>query len=104
MSVGMVARLPWPIFSSYEWQHGGACEGTDPTLFFHPDGERGAARRDRDSQALAVCSGCAVLDACRQHALSVREPYGVWGGTTETERELIDLRTRTPARAASRPA
>ena len=24
---------------------------------------------------------------CRSHALEVREPYGVWGGLTEAERE-----------------
>ena len=31
--------------------------------------------------------GLAVLQACRTHALAVREPYGVWGGLTEDERE-----------------
>jgi WhiB family redox-sensing transcriptional regulator len=27
-----------------------------------------------------------VIVACREHALSVREPYGVWGGMSEEER------------------
>jgi WhiB family redox-sensing transcriptional regulator len=27
--------------------------------------------------------------ACREHALKVREPYGVWGGLTEEEREQV---------------
>jgi len=26
---------------------------------------------------------------CAQHALAVKEPYGVWGGLTEDEREDI---------------
>jgi WhiB family redox-sensing transcriptional regulator len=30
-----------------------------------------------------------VLQQCRTHALKVREPYGVWGGMTEDEREVI---------------
>jgi WhiB family redox-sensing transcriptional regulator len=30
-----------------------------------------------------------VLLACREHALTVREPYGVWGGLSEHEREEI---------------
>jgi WhiB family redox-sensing transcriptional regulator len=30
-----------------------------------------------------------VLRQCREHALAVREPYGVWGGLTEDEREAI---------------
>jgi WhiB family redox-sensing transcriptional regulator len=27
--------------------------------------------------------------ACREHALAVREPYGVWGGLSEHEREEL---------------
>jgi WhiB family redox-sensing transcriptional regulator len=34
-----------------------------------------------------VCQGCPVLLSCREHALRVREPYGVWGAMTEDERE-----------------
>jgi WhiB family redox-sensing transcriptional regulator len=30
---------------------------------------------------------CPVLKNCREHALQVREPYGVWGAMTEYERE-----------------
>jgi WhiB family redox-sensing transcriptional regulator len=36
-----------------------------------------------------VCGSCPVLDQCREHALAVREPYGVWGGLTEDDREAI---------------
>ena len=56
--------------------------------FFHPDGERGPARARRQAAAKAVCGTCPVIDACLQHALSVREPYGVWGGLTEDERRV----------------
>jgi WhiB family redox-sensing transcriptional regulator len=56
-------------------------------VFFHPEGERGPARRRRDDAAKAVCATCPVLRQCREHALTVREPYGVWGGMTEQERE-----------------
>ena len=27
------------------------------------------------------------MQSCREHALSVREPYGVWGAMTADERE-----------------
>jgi WhiB family redox-sensing transcriptional regulator len=57
-------------------------------VFFHPEGERGPARRRRDDAAKAVCASCPVMQECRQHALTVREPYGVWGGMTEDEREV----------------
>lgn len=50
---------------------------------------------------------CPVRAECAAHALAVREPYGVWGGLTEDEREELMGRARTrliPASAsASRP-
>ena len=57
--------------------------------FFHPDGERGPARARRQTAAKAVCARCPVIEACLKHALSVREPYGVWGGMSEEERARL---------------
>jgi WhiB family redox-sensing transcriptional regulator len=91
-----LSRLPGPSAEAYEWQFQGACLAADPTLFFHPDGERGPARARRDAAAVAVCASCPVLRACREHALSVREPYGVWGGLTEDDRESLYRRQRHP--------
>jgi WhiB family redox-sensing transcriptional regulator len=32
---------------------------------------------------------------CREHALSVQEPYGVWGGLSESDRrEILEARRR----------
>lgn len=45
---------------------------------------------------------------CRSHALVVREPYGVWGGLTEEEREAVYQRSKkiapvgAPAAASTR--
>lgn len=79
----------------WEWQYQGACRDVDKALFFHPEGERGAARRQRDNAAKAICASCPVLEQCREHALAVREPYGVWGGLTENERaEILQSQTR----------
>ncbi len=72
--------------SSWGWQLRGACRHVSPETFFHPDGERGTVRRTRDERAKAVCSECPVLRQCRDHVLTVREPFGVWGGMTEVER------------------
>jgi WhiB family redox-sensing transcriptional regulator len=84
-----ISRLPGPIADLWEWQLEGACRREDPAVFFHPEGERGPTRRRRDEQAKQVCLTCPVLQQCRTHALKVREPYGVWGGMTEDEREVI---------------
>jgi WhiB family redox-sensing transcriptional regulator len=83
-----ISRLPGPVADLWEWQYQGACRRVDPSVFFHPEGERGPARRRRDDAAKAVCASCPVMQECRQHALTVREPYGVWGGMTEDEREV----------------
>jgi WhiB family transcriptional regulator, redox-sensing transcriptional regulator len=84
-----LSRLPIPLSDVYEWQYQGACREADPALFFHPEGERGPSRRNRDQAAVAICAGCPVIEQCRQHGLSVQEPYGVWGGLTEDDREAI---------------
>jgi WhiB family redox-sensing transcriptional regulator len=36
--------------------------------------------------AKSICRSCPVRAQCAAHALAAREPYGVWGGFTETER------------------
>lgn len=82
-----ISRLPGPLAARWDWQLQGSCRRENPDVFFHPEGERGPARRSRDDAAKAVCLACPVLDPCREHALRVREPYGVWGGLTEDERE-----------------
>lgn len=67
-------------------------------MFFHPDGERGRARAHRESQAKKMCRQCPVITQCRAHALQVGEPYGIWGGLSESERELMlkgSVRRRT---------
>ena len=84
-----ITRLPGPVADLWDWQLEGACRDVSPEVFFHPEGERGPRRRNRDAAAKAVCSACPVVVECRSHALQVREPYGVWGGLTETERELM---------------
>ncbi len=86
-----VSRLPVPITENWEWQLLGSCRGTDGELFFHPEGERGPSRANREAAAKAVCSTCPVMRLCREHALASREPYGVWGGLSEHEREAIVL-------------
>jgi WhiB family redox-sensing transcriptional regulator len=91
-----LSRLPKVLQSEYEWQYQGACVGLESSRFFSPDAERGQARATREARAKSVCAGCPVIEQCRQHALKVQEPYGVWGGLSERDRAEI-LGTRSPA-------
>ncbi|MGV1004515.1 MAG: WhiB family transcriptional regulator [Candidatus Nanopelagicales bacterium] len=81
-----------PIDATWEWQEVGACRGADQDLFFHPQNERGLARLRRDRAAKMVCATCPVRVECADYAIRAREPYGVWGGMTEEERERVYLR------------
>ena len=88
-------RLPKPVTDVWDWQMHGLCRGVDSSMFFHPDGERGRARAQRETRAKEMCRQCPVLMQCRSHALTVAEPYGIWGGMSETERELHARHRRT---------
>ena len=92
-----ISRLPGPVADKWEWQLLGACRSVDSELFFHPEGERGPRRSNRERAAKAICAGCPVLATCREAALAAREPYGVWGGLAEHEREEILGPVRQPA-------
>lgn len=93
------SRLPGPNADLWDWQLRGLCRGKDSSLFFHPEGERGAARSSREMAAKEICMNCPVQITCADHALKVREPYGVWGGMTEEEREEHHARQKALARA-----
>jgi WhiB family transcriptional regulator, redox-sensing transcriptional regulator len=81
-----------PKDAIWDWQEKGACREADPTLFFHPQNERGLARLRRDRAAKSVCARCDVRIECADYAVRAREPYGVWGGLTEEDRERIYVR------------
>ena len=89
------SHLLVPVAENWDWQVRGLCRGKDSQYFFHPADERGAARAAREERAKAICRSCPVLVRCRQHALTVEEPFGIWGAMGERERrEAISHRRR----------
>jgi WhiB family redox-sensing transcriptional regulator len=76
------------------WHAGAACRRDEAGLFFAPSKEPTAARLAREEAAKRVCARCPVLLACREHALALPEPYGVWGGLTAAERRVVIARRR----------
>lgn len=85
-----IARLPMPLIDVYDWQFEGACRQADPALFFSPESERGPRRAARENAAKMYCNQCPVVKQCLEHALKVKEPYGVWGGLTTSERAALE--------------
>jgi len=97
-----VSRLPGPIADTWDWQRHGSCRGMDSARFFHPDSERGQARAARVRTAKEICQGCPVLAQCREHALTVVEPYGIWGGLDEAERRAAHAARTRVSKAGAR--
>lgn len=83
-----------PTADFWSWRDRAACIGHED-LFYSLEEESKGDRREKEEQAKAVCSGCPVLESCRQFAFEARELYGVWGGLTESERHRMAGRQRT---------
>jgi WhiB family transcriptional regulator, redox-sensing transcriptional regulator len=89
---------------AWSWRSQALCRDNDFSLFFHPDGERGHARRLRQQQAKRICLQCPVIEACREHSLRSNEPFGTWGGLTEDERAPLLSRQAVAIRTHRRRA
>jgi WhiB family redox-sensing transcriptional regulator len=84
--LGVMRTLSEPLGP---WVADAACRGCETHLFF-PN------RRDLESiqRAKEVCLSCPVLESCRRWALGRPRERGIWGGTTERERQRIRERAR----------
>lgn len=80
----------------WEWQLRARCRGADLDVFFHPPGEREPSRSVRVAAARAFCASCPVREQCAEFALQTREPYGIWGGLSEDERQDLIYGPRQP--------
>jgi len=72
------------------WHLKAECRGPESIYFFPPNtAERREDRDQREEHAKAICLQCPVRRECLDFALRVREPHGIWGGLTETERRRL---------------
>ena len=73
-----------------EWQAEALCRGHHAHLFFPPSTfERKDDRERREMRAKAICKVCPVQEPCSDYALGIKEPFGIWGGMTESDRKEI---------------
>lgn len=63
------------------WDHA-ACIGSDPHIFF-------PRKYESVSTAMKICENCPVKMPCLRYALVRPKIKGVWGGTSERERQRI---------------
>lgn len=85
-----------PVFDPMPWRSGSACANSPhPSLFFSDDKHSQRAMID------SYCNQCPHTSACLDMAMKNNE-RGVWGGTTEQERQTI-RRQRSMALGHGKP-
>lgn len=76
------------------------CSQTDPEIFFSKDNFSAdgskiiSSRYANESGAKTLCKSCPYAAACLQYALENPELRGIWGGTTEKERNRLQQANR----------
>ena len=73
------------LFANLPHLPGAACVGADPEIFFPIN------RNDHAPEAKRICRSCPVKRECRDAARQRGEPFGVWGGETEQDRDVPEL-------------
>lgn len=64
------------------WMNEGACAEVDPELFFpETTFQAKAAKR--------ICRGCDVARRCLIYSLARPQEVGIWGGTTDRQRQRL---------------
>lgn len=77
------------------WDRLAACKGMDTEIWFGED-------TVYVTKAKEVCAACPVKDLCREEAIRLHLK-GVWGETTDPERETIRRKRRTPDPSKRKP-
>ncbi len=69
-------------FADNGWRDKAACKSLDTNIFF------GSPKSENISLAKKICKNCSVNAECLKSALTYQY-HGVWGNTTEEERNYI---------------
>lgn len=64
------------------WKTQARCLDADPDIFFPPEGVN-------IREARAVCATCPVQEQCLEYAIRNHIEYGVWGGMSVRQREIL---------------
>ncbi|CAB5219056.1 Transcription factor WhiB [uncultured Caudovirales phage] len=68
------------------------CAQIAPEMFFPLPNDSGTAK-----SAKRICARCPEVEVCLTVAIANDEIHGIWGGSTERERQLIRRGSRTKA-------
>jgi WhiB family transcriptional regulator, redox-sensing transcriptional regulator len=90
-----VTPLP-RLVAEEAWMADGACRTTHADLWF-------PGRGQTVTEAKPICNQCPVTDECLEYAIANNERFGIWGGTSERERERLRATRPIERRVAVRP-
>jgi WhiB family redox-sensing transcriptional regulator len=71
---------------SKSWRQQAICFGLEPGLFFTEQDDGGMGTYANSKHAKDVCRQCPVRLECLVNAYENKEEFGIWGGTTPSER------------------
>src|SRR6185503_10066696 len=71
------------------WQSRAHCSGVGVAYYFGDDQDRPTMSINAVRRASKLCDVCPVFYECLHHALTTREEYGVWAGTSGRVRRRI---------------
>ena len=74
----------WP-----EWMDEAACSNEDNDTFFPPDNDYSDVEKARK-----ICKSCPVWRECLSYAVTTKQPYGVWAGSTPYQRRGLRVEWR----------
>lgn len=91
------AKVYRPLQYFYpEWHALAACldNPDEKDVFFNSSDDNNYTHTDA-YRAKQICSTCPVFNECLRHAVTVREEYGFWAGTTMRQRKTLFKRIST---------
>ena len=67
---------------------------TNPDAFFAEDSETNGIEGEQRRIAKKLCETCPVINECLNYAMTVNEPFGIWGGLTFYQRRVLRRKWR----------
>lgn len=71
-----------------DWVADAACADMEPGIFF-PESPTKIGGQPNYGLPRRICRSCDVQRECLDYALRTRQTYGMWGGTTPTQRKRM---------------
>lgn len=86
------------LTNTEEWTKRAKCRehGHDDPVFFPKKFSQGG-------EAKRICASCPVRKECLEYALRKQERFGIWGGLTTAQRDLLVRQGRSQSRRGRHP-